>query len=589
MTFSNILKNESGASTVIETVLLFAISVIFLGIIYTSFQGLNDRQTEIVMKEQYLSIGNDIANKISDMTIYAKASLSDGATINIQSDIYMPLLIADNPYSVKMATGKIIFESTGGPYVKVNIPISNDINIADNSTIFSTGDTFELMYDSQSGAIFFSEGGVIPPPDFNAPTISFISPDEEEIISNTTFINVSTWDDVGVTKVQYYVDEIYQYTSGEDWLWDTTTMSDGTYNVTAIAYDSAGHSKAATRKFTLNNGISFPPAITIISPTDNESTDFRRPVIKFKITDDIGIDFGSIILLVDGVNRISNVTFSTVNTKLTTLTYIPSSNMNISDHSVEVHVNDTDGTIHETVAYWDFTIDAIIDSDNPAVSIDWPGMDSDLVPGSVVKMTYTASDASSGIDNITLNVTRNDGLFYTHFQQVAEYPIIIKNTGSISWPFDPDILIEGKNYTYNMKVYDRSGKNKSATAGPFKVLSTGQASKLVEDTGSVSVAGTQVNNIQIKKSSGTVSLSKITVIWTPTNSSQKITRIDIDGSTYWNGNSESGIVLTLTSPYTVRSSFKSIDLSFNYSMSGKAFTIVFQMSDSTTKTITFNT
>jgi len=279
------------------------------------------------MKEQYLSLGNDIANKISEMTIDAKASLSEGSSINIKSDINMPLKIADNTYSVKLATGKIIMESTSGPYVIVNVPINNDIYLAKNSTLHSSGDIFELIYDSQSGAIFFSEGGVIPQPDYYAPTISFISPDEGATINNTTLIDVDPWDGNGVTKVEYYVESEYEATSDEDWLWDTKTMSDGTYNVTAIAYDSAGHSTAVTRQFKLENGIFFPPEITIISPADLESTDFRKPTIKFKIKDDKGIDFDSIILLVDEDNRISNVTYSNVSSKLTTLTYIPSSDM----------------------------------------------------------------------------------------------------------------------------------------------------------------------------------------------------------------------------------------------------------------------
>ncbi|PWB54171.1 MAG: hypothetical protein C3F06_04735 [Candidatus Methanoperedenaceae archaeon] len=592
MTISKIFNDESGVSTVIETVLLFGISVIFLGIIYTSFQGLNERQTEIVMKEQYLSLGNDIANKISEMTIDAKASLSEGAAINIKSVINMPLKIADNTYSVKLATGKIILESTTGPHVIVNVPINNDIYLAANSTIFSTGDKFELMYDSQSGAIFFSEGGVIPPPDFNAPTISFISPDEGATITNTALINVSAWDDVGVTKVEYFVESEYQAVSEEDWLWNTRTMSDGTYNVTAIAYDSAGHSKAATRQFTLSNGIFLPPEITIISPADSESTDFQRPTIKFKIKDDKGIDFGSIIFLIDGIDKIPYVTFSNVSSKLTTLTYIPPSDMGSSVHGVEVHVHDTDGNSTDKV--WNFTIIPLSDTDNPEVSIEWPGMSSDLVPGSMIRMTYLASDASSGVDNLTLNVTRNDGLYYTQFLQVSEYPSIIKNTGSISWSFDPNIIVEGKNYTYKIKVYDRSGKNKSATVGPFSAL-PGQASELVVDTSDTSLTSGDkaIKDIKLKDSIFSdpvvVSITKITVIWTPNSSPEKITEIKFETAPYWTGNSQSGNVLTLFSSYTAQSSLKSMKLAFDSDVSSKAFTIVFQMSDSTTKTITFNT
>ena len=579
-------NDESGVSTVIETVLLFGISIIFLGVIYSSFNGLNERQTQIVMKEQYLSLGNAIANRMSEITINAKSSLSGGAAINIKSDIYMPLKIADNTYSVKLATGKIILESTSGPYVKVIIPIGNNINLADNSTLSSTGDKFELMYDSQSGAIFFTEGGVIPAPDFNAPAISFIAPDEDATISNTTLIDVTTWDDVGVTKVEYYVDGIYKYTSGEDWLWDTRTMSSRSYNVTAVAYDSAGHSKAATRRLTLSNGISSPPVITIVSPVNLESTDFRRPIIEFKISDDVGIDFDSITLSVDGVNRISNVT--KVIPRFATLTYIPSSDMNISppNHNVEVHVNDMDGT--ESVAIWDFTIIPITDSDNPTVKIEWPLSSSDILIGDEVKVQYKATDASSGLENLSIDITRNDSKYYTYFEQKSKYGNIIRDTGSVTQPFS-NFIVDGKKYTYNITVYDRTGKNNSTSVAFISQL-TGDARFLVVDTNSKLLVGTQLNNIKVSnKDSGTIKISKIRVIWTPNNSSQNIKNINIGGSDKWTGNSQSGNLLTLTSSYKIMNSEKIMDLTFDSNMSGKEFTLFFQMSDSTTKAVTFNT
>ena len=263
--------------------------------------------------------------------------------------------------------------------------------------------------------------------------------------------------------------------------------------------------------------------------------------------------------------------------------------MGISVHDVEVHVNDTDGQVVEKI--WNFTITPISDTDNPDVSIEWPGMSSDIVPGSVIRMTYIASDASSGIDNITLNVTRNDGLYYPQFQQVSEYPDIIKNTGSISWPFDPYIIVEGKNYTYKIKVYDRSGKNKSATVGPFSVL-PGQASELVVDTSDRSLTSSDraIKDIKLKDSisdSVVVSITKMTVSWSP--SGENIKEIKFDPTVYWSGTKQSGNEIPLTSSYTAQTSFKTMRLTFDSDISDKAFTIIFQMSDSTTKTITFNT
>jgi len=143
-------------------------------------------------------------------------------------------------------------------------------------------------------------------------------------------------------------------------------------------------------------------------------------------------------------------------------------------------------------------------------------------------------------------------------------------------------------------VYDRNGNNKSTIAGPFKVAVPGQASELGVDTSgkSLSSGNKSLNNIMLKDNisdSVVVSITKITVSWSPDG--EKIKNIKFDGNTYWSstGGKQSGSILTLTSSFTAQNSFKPMNMTFDSNISGKAFTIVFQMSDSTTKTITFNT
>ncbi|VVB87814.1 Uncharacterised protein [uncultured archaeon] len=602
MITKRIVSDESGLTVAIETILLFSISVIFLGMIFLSFQGLTKSQGMVLMQEEFLSIGQNIAKRMSDMTMEAKASFATGSNITIKSEFSMPTKIADNTYTVKLLKGNILVESTSGPYVSVEVPLSTGIIVAENSTIYSFDETHSLEYDSKSGAMFFTNGGVTPPPDYISPTIDIISPPEGTNLSGNALINVSVWDNVFVTRVDYYVDGTYTYTAGSDynWSWNTKTMLDGNYTVTAVAYDAAGNSKPASRYYNISNTETDPPVITVISPLDLSTTDFRKPTIAAQISDDIGINFSSIILLVDGVNKIANATFYNVSSKLTTIKYTPTADMAVTNHFVNVTAGDIDTQKHQTPENWSFNIIPITDTDNPSTTILYPVLTTSLSPGSPIQVTYTASDGTSGLDNLTVNVTCGDGNKSLHTETISIYPTVVYSlTPAETYSFS-DLYVGGKNYTYKITAYDRKGNSAFAILGPLNVTLPGQASELEVNTSGKTLSGnTDLNNIMLRDNiSDSVypTITKITVSWTP-NSSEKIQRVWFNGNTKWkstggyvpSGAQLSGTQLTLGSQYIVPGSSIPLELSFTSSVLGKAFTIVFLMSDSTTRTVTFST
>jgi len=79
----------------------------------------------------------------------------------------------------------------------------------------------------------------------NAPTVSITSPTANTIASGTILVDASATDDVGVTKVELYVDSTLIGTSTiapYSFNWNTTALTNGsTYTLTAKAYDAAGH------------------------------------------------------------------------------------------------------------------------------------------------------------------------------------------------------------------------------------------------------------------------------------------------------------------------------------------------------------
>lgn len=599
MIVKKFLSDDSGVTVAIETILLFAISVIFLGMIFYSFHDMSQRQSKVLMEEELLTIGNGIAKQMSDLTVEARASQRAGSHTIISSEFQIPTSIADSAYRVTLTAGKIILESTSSPYIRVEVPVNIDMNLAENSTMYSNDEKHTIEYDSNSSKIYFKDGGVVPPADFYAPTISIDAPAEGATISKNTYINTTPYDENGVARVKFYVNGIYRYTAGPPWywIWDTKGDLDGSYTVTAVAYDAAGHATPASRNFTILNPFSDPPEISVISPPNGISTDFKRPVIQAQISDDVAVDNSSIRLIVDGVNRTANISI-TGNPKLYTVTYTPSQDMEAKWHYANLTVKDKNATpLYAIPANWSFEVINITDAADPTAEIIYPAGTTLLAPGSPITVTYRAFDiGDSGIDNLTINVRRSpDGTLYKYVENISIYPYVV-------YSIDPqetrtlgsNKYVGGMNYTYtyNVTVFDRSGKTGiSLIVGPLNVSLPGQESQLEIDTSGNTTPGKSLKNINIKDNVSSDSvipkIKKITVTWISNLTSDRILEVKIDNNVKWSGSSASGTQLTLTTPYTTESAFKSVDLTFDVDISGRDFTIEFLLDDGTTRTVTF--
>ncbi len=93
--------------------------------------------------------------------------------------------------------------------------------------------------------------------DTTPPTCSITSPTAGSTVSGTVTITASASDNVGVTKVEIYVDGALRVTdtaSPYTWSWNTTTFANSSHTITAKAYDAAGNiGQAANVSVTVNN------------------------------------------------------------------------------------------------------------------------------------------------------------------------------------------------------------------------------------------------------------------------------------------------------------------------------------------------
>jgi hypothetical protein len=98
--------------------------------------------------------------------------------------------------------------------------------------------------------------------DTTAPTVSITAPLNGATVVGTVSINATASDNVGVTKVEFYVDGALKSTdttSPYSYSWDSTSVANGSHSLTAKAYDAA-----------LNVGTSTAIGVTVNNPTGTD-------------------------------------------------------------------------------------------------------------------------------------------------------------------------------------------------------------------------------------------------------------------------------------------------------------------------------
>lgn len=108
-------------------------------------------------------------------------------------------------------------------------------------------------------------GGQPPPapaPDVTPPTVSITAPAEGASISGTANVTASASDNVGVSKVELYVDGVLKATDASApyaFTLDTAPLGNGSRVLRAKAYDAAGNSASDSATVTIDNHSPPPP------------------------------------------------------------------------------------------------------------------------------------------------------------------------------------------------------------------------------------------------------------------------------------------------------------------------------------------
>src|SRR2546428_10835471 len=87
------------------------------------------------------------------------------------------------------------------------------------------------------------------PPDTTPPTVSITAPANNATVSGSFTVSANASDNVGVIGVQFKLDganlQAEDTTSPYSIVWNTTTVSNGSHTLTAMARDAAGNSSTS--------------------------------------------------------------------------------------------------------------------------------------------------------------------------------------------------------------------------------------------------------------------------------------------------------------------------------------------------------
>jgi hypothetical protein len=110
---------------------------------------------------------------------------------------------------------------------------------------------------SYTGPVTFDDFNVLPGTgDRLAPAIQITVPQQGSVVTGVSNVQVSATDLVGVTKVEFYLDNVLRTTDQSapfTWAFDSVTASNGQHTIKVIAYDLAGNAGTSSVTVTTQN------------------------------------------------------------------------------------------------------------------------------------------------------------------------------------------------------------------------------------------------------------------------------------------------------------------------------------------------
>ncbi|ADI84783.1 Ig-like domain-containing protein [Geobacter sulfurreducens] len=381
-------------------------------------------------------VASSTGNTYDGTNAWTASSVAYGGVPLAQSDIDTPV---DAPL-VDKTVGYKAWNITNLVKTWLATPAANR-GVLLNSSNKAAVDSYRLFASSEASDTNLRPKLVVTynlPSDTAAPTVAVSAPANGATVSGTVTVSATASDNVGVTKVEFMVNGTVASTvttAPYSYSWNTTTSANGTYTLTAKAYDAAGNIGQSTSvSVTVNNqiGDTTAPTVSITSPANNAT-------VKGSITVSASAS--------DNV-KVTKVEFYLDNVLKRTDTSSPFTyslnTTSVSDgtHTLTAKAYDAAGNIGETTV----TVKVANDATAPTVSLSAP----------------TSGATVSGV--VSVNATATDNLAVAKVEFYVNNVLASTDTTSpYSYSWDTSTVANGV-YSLTAKAYDAAGNSKVSTA-----------------------------------------------------------------------------------------------------------------------------
>jgi parallel beta-helix repeat protein len=397
--------------------------------------------------------GNQFSGNKHGMTF---ETMSSGAFQNVQ--------ISGNTLTGQRGNG-IFLLGRGGTLSSMSIGTNSftngaqwGISIEENNAGGITGVTAtgNCFCNNSNGTIFDNRsGGLTPvasspscsggtPADTTPPTVSLSTPGNNQTVSGTVTMTASANDAGGIAAVQYQLNGsslgAETTASPYSYLWDSRSVGNGTYALTAVARDKAGNKTTSAAVYVnVANSDTTAPSISFASPASG-ATVSGTAALSVSAADNIGV--AGVQYTVDGA-AITDTTVAPYSCSWNT------ANAANGTHTLTATARDAAGN-RRSASITVTVSNAIRDTTAPSVSI--------ISPANGQRLSGTVSITASASDNIRVVGVQLliDGAAYGSELTSAPY--------SLSWN-----TVQASNATHRISAIARDAAGNRTTSAAITV------------------------------------------------------------------------------------------------------------------------
>ncbi|WP_224981916.1 Ig-like domain-containing protein [Geomonas agri] len=413
---------------------------------------------------------------------------SQSVTVNVANDLTAPSVSLTSPGNNMTVSGSVNIAASATDNVgvsRVEFYLNNALLSATNMSPYAyTWDSksvangvYTLTAKAYDAAGNLGQSQILTvnvSNDLIAPSVSMASPLSGSTVNGTVTVTANASDNVGVSKVEFYRNNVLQTTVATapySYNWDTKTVANGSYTLTAKAYDAAGNvTQAQGSVVTVSNAVAdtIAPTVAMASPLDG-STVSGTITVSASASDNVGVS--KVEFYRNGV-LFATSTASPYSYSLDTRTLVNGS------YTLSAKAYDAAGNVGTSASA---TVKVFNDVTAPTVAVTSPSS------GSTVSGTVSVTASAS--DNVSVSKVE----FYRNGVLVST-----STASPYAYSWDTTKVANGS-YTLTAKAYDGSGNVGVSQSSSVNV------SNVVPDTTAPTVAITSPGNNSTV--SGTVTIS----------------------------------------------------------------------------------